>query len=718
MNQNQKADRYFLEISPDVTRDFATRNYQGINILFKANMITSLNMEFKVSLHVLCDLISEMISYDKALLYLWDNDMEQMVPYIARGFPGSLPEPLRHGNLFAEWCVEYGKTLYVPFSEHTEVARCLESLEARTMIGVPIYKNNNIIGTLQLFRKKRKGFTKEQAKLLWLLMIQSEALFRNFEEAEGIGSYSPMGQVLGHSSLSRFYDQLDREIGRAQRRKTPMSLLLVEIDQWNDYNGRFGHLWGEETLGRIHSIFLNQARQIDSLYRYGENRFALILTETDRKGGEIFADRLRSTIDNHRFPGDRENGDVHMTISGGLVTFPFDARVKLALIEAAEQTLQKALDSGGNRIAQYPSESRSIKRSEDPSQHIHLDRVTRTIHSIFNLDRLLEFVVSLAMETLHAGKGSLLLAGKEEDDFIIKVACGFGKNSELIKNSRIPSRGTVTGWVAALKKPVVVHDIDQVKEVHRNLYKDYRNNSFLSIPLVHRGRVQGVVHLANKEDGKTFTDDDLKRILPLGEKMSRFLSEGLRFEKTQQNFSKIALSSLATILEARDPYYQGHSEKVAHYARELALKLHMNAEAVDKLTLSARLHDIGKISIANELFNKPGALNEEEISIVRRHPFFSWKILDALTVEEEEVKNTILQHHEKLNGSGYPYGLVGDQIPLSSRILSVADTFVSMTSNRSYRPAFSQKETLKEMKNLGNIHFDPVIVNTLADMVL
>jgi len=139
--------------------------------------------------------------------------------------------------------------------------------------------------------------------------------------------------------------------------------------------------------------------------------------------------------------------------------------------------------------------------------------------------------------------------------------------------------------------------------------------------------------------------------------------------------------------------------------------------AIERLTLSARLHDIGKIAIRSELYNKKGKLSEEETAVIRRHPFFSWKILDALATEEEEVKNTVLQHHERLNGSGYPYGLVGDQIPLPARILCVADTFVAMTSNRAWRKPFTKQAALKEMQNLADVHFDPKILQKLSEIV-
>jgi HD-GYP domain-containing protein (c-di-GMP phosphodiesterase class II) len=322
------------------------------------------------------------------------------------------------------------------------------------------------------------------------------------------------------------------------------------------------------------------------------------------------------------------------------------------------------------------------------------------------------------MESLQSEKGSLLLFDRASGQFVIRVACGFGKYEELIKNTRVPSENTVTGWVAKLGKPVVTSDIEEIGEITKSLYKDYRNNSFISIPLVSENQTLGVLHLSNKAvDGDVFTDDDLQRLIPLSRHLTGFLNDGMAFEKVQNNFSKTALAALVRILEAKDPYCSGHSERVARYAEDLGRGMNLDPKTIEQLSLSARLHDIGKIAISEKLFHKPEKLNEEEVAIVRRHPFFSWKILDALSAEDEDVKNMILQHHEKLNGSGYPYGLVGDQIPLPSRILCVADTFDSMTSSRSYRPAFSKTEALENMATYAKVYFDPEVLQKLSEII-
>ncbi len=711
------ARKYMLDIIPDITREFAELKFKEINILLKANMISNLNMKFKVSLNVLCDLLSEMIQFDSAVLYLRDNDVDLLSPYVVRGFPAGLPEAYAHGNLCAEWCQRFGKTFFIPFSTDPELSCVLAQGDARSLIAVPIYESNKVVGTIQLFSKQAGFFTQEDAKLLWLLAIQSEVLFRHYQDVETMEETVRSRAAVPHSSLVQLHEQMAREIGRAQRRKTPVSLLLLEIDQWDEYREKCGHLRGEETFSELRTIFTDEMRQIDTICPYTENRFALILAETDRKGGMLFAERLREGFDRRLFCDNTGERTVRLSLSAGLVTFPFDGKDKFALFQAGEEALHRAKDAGGNRVCHFPSRVPEAVQAEENSRHLDLSRVTRAIHSVFNLDRLLEFVVEGAMEALGAEKGSLLLAEEGTQGFTIRVACGFGKYAELIRNTRVSGNKTVTGWVAALQQPVVSADIDEIAAIQKNLYKDYRNNSFLSIPILDSGRTRGVIHLSNKADGSIFTEEDMARMLSLSEHLSDFLKDGFQFEDTQQRFSRKALSALVKMMEAKDPYCANHSTEVAYYAEQLGRQMQMAPGEVEKLALSARLHDIGKIAIRCELFHKPARLNDEEIAIVRRHPFFSWKILDALSPGEDCVKSTVLQHHERLNGSGYPYGLIGEQIPLPSRILSVADAYVSLTSVRPHRPAFSQDDALKEMHREGGQHYDTKILQRLSELV-
>ncbi len=167
---------------------------------------------------------------------------------------------------------------------------------------------------------------------------------------------------------------------------------------------------------------------------------------------------------------------------------------------------------------------------------------------------------------------------------------------------------------------------------------------------------------------------------------------------------------LVQVLEQKDPYTRGHSERVAEYAREIALVLGLeNAEEIHSAGL---LHDVGKIAIAEDLLNKPGRFTEDEYERVKDH---ARKGYDLLMESKEfmRIRYWVLYHHERIDGSGYPAGLKGMEIPYEARVIAVADVFDAMTSDRSYRSAMTQKEALKFLNAQKGIRFQAEIVEAL-----
>ena len=149
-----------------------------------------------------------------------------------------------------------------------------------------------------------------------------------------------------------------------------------------------------------------------------------------------------------------------------------------------------------------------------------------------------------------------------------------------------------------------------------------------------------------------------------------------------------SIRMLANAIDEKDPYTRGHSERVAYYSMVLAKHLGMSAEEVDKVHLSGIIHDVGKIGIEDKILRKAAALTEEEYEIMKQHPSKGEHILDGVPLLKE-MAGAGLMHHENMDGSGYPRGLKGEEIPLLGRIVSVADAFDAMTTDRPYSKAMT-----------------------------
>lgn len=165
---------------------------------------------------------------------------------------------------------------------------------------------------------------------------------------------------------------------------------------------------------------------------------------------------------------------------------------------------------------------------------------------------------------------------------------------------------------------------------------------------------------------------------------------------------------LAAAIEAQDPYLNGHSRRVANHSARIARTLGLPSSDVVKIMAAAAMHDIGKLQVPSSILNKPGPLADTEFDLVRRHAEEGAKIVSALG--DPELTAIVRHHHERVDGNGYPAGLVGDEIPLGARIVAVADTFDALTSARPYRPAARHKVAMGVLLDAGGTQLDPVAV--------
>ena len=189
--------------------------------------------------------------------------------------------------------------------------------------------------------------------------------------------------------------------------------------------------------------------------------------------------------------------------------------------------------------------------------------------------------------------------------------------------------------------------------------------------------------------------------------------ENARLHQEVADGYKSTIRALAASIEAKDPYTHGHSQRVTEYALLGAISLSMPQQELEILEYAGILHDIGKIGIPDRILVKPGSLTPEEWSIIRTHPVIGNNIIEGVTFLEES-KKLVLHHHERYDGTGYPDGLSGDDIPFGARLLAVADSFDSMTSDRAYRTAMSIDVALNELSKQRGIQFCPIAVEAFV----
>ena len=341
-----------------------------------------------------------------------------------------------------------------------------------------------------------------------------------------------------------------------------------------------------------------------------------------------------------------------------------------------------------------------------------LFKISETIATIHDEDMLLDFILRSALDRVHAERGSLMLTAHDTNELILAASIGLPKE---FHQSRVKIGDSISGWVAQHGLPLCIQNIQDSPEL-KLLSNQLNDPSFMSVPLERKSttednkltitgslpnRVQAVINVNAKKGGEHFTEGDLKILSILANHASVAL-ENVRLLETLEDAHLATLKSMALILEAKDEYTHGHSERVRNYALMAAQKLGVSKHEFETLKLGAMLHDVGKIGVSDAILNKVEKLTDEEWDQIKLHPVIGYDVLHHVSFLTNQHMALIRSHHERLDGSGYPDGLAGDQIDLLVRILAVADTYDAMSGDRAYRKGLNKETILEELEFCAN----------------
>ncbi len=238
--------------------------------------------------------------------------------------------------------------------------------------------------------------------------------------------------------------------------------------------------------------------------------------------------------------------------------------------------------------------------------------------------------------------------------------------------------------------------------------------SLIVTPLYARKQVIGFLGVLSYSRGKKFDEGQRKLLRMVASRASAAIENAKLYEDLKATFQQ-TIKGLASAIDKMDRYTSGHSERVAAYAQILAIKLGLGPEEVEVTRQAALMHDIGKIGCVMNL-NKPGKLSTEEFEVFKAHPGYGKDILEPIKFLNPLIPGVHL-HHERWDGRGYPIGLTAQDIPLLARIISVADTYDAMTSDRAYRKALPHEVAVSEICRCAGAQFDPTCANEFAEAI-
>lgn len=326
-----------------------------------------------------------------------------------------------------------------------------------------------------------------------------------------------------------------------------------------------------------------------------------------------------------------------------------------------------------------------------------------------------------AVEETGASCGYVMLVEDEEPDSL-RAEAAYSPEGVFEFPDRIQIGAGLSGYVAKMGQPIAIcgaGDDQRYDGVTAGV------KSAVSIPLLTRAynrsgnaapeQVLGVITLLSLESSEAFDSQDMELLRTLASLIA-VAAANASMDRAQRATFLRTMESLASALEARDQYTQGHSQRVSEVSMMIGERMGLSEEAQNELRVGTVLHDIGKIGVPDAILNKPERLTADEFAIMKSHPVIGFEICRPLRLPEG-VLMIIRNHHEKLDGSGYPDGLKGGELPLSLRIVCVADAFDAMSSRRPYREAMDPKKVLSELSRCSGTQFDPVVVETLKELL-
>ncbi len=697
-----------LEILPEEIGSLAA----PINTLLKSSHLIGESFDFEDAFNSIFDIAEEIAGVEACGLILpADNAPNAWQLKIGRRIDPA-PAPDRLDFLFAPAVIlgHFGKAISLDPVWGPWAGPICEAWASRSMVAFPLRRDREMEGALVFGKGESHPFTEVQMKLLCALSMQAESHLHRNVSMKTLSFYSYI-DPLTHVHIRRYFDyQLEKEVLRSRRTGDTFSLLLFDLDGFTEYNDRFLRSAGDIAMQEFAGLLQSCLREVDTVARWGGDEFSVILLECDAEGARALATRVIEMFRRHLLPGDRDARTERLSVSVGTATFPSDSFDCSDLVEKGERALAAAKSQGGGQVLSFhetagqPSKSRA-------ADDMPIQKIYDAGRSVVDMDKFLEILLFTGMQGLSASRGSIVVKAPEGNDFILRAAVGFSRDEEHLAGSGAIRPGAVTNWVVGHQLPLVVtrpEDSPVPPPLRKN---GYQSESFLSIPLTHHGNTLGALHLTNKKDGAPFTREDLQAFSPIASEIASILAQGIGFRENIKTFSLSILSSLTGALELRYPFLSGHASRVLALSLRTGERLGLPMDELRALEHAAMLHDVGIVGVPSNILWKKRSLNDREVEMVRKHPYLGAKLLEGVP-GMEKARRTILEHHEHFDGSGYPHGLLGEDISLAARILSVAEYYDSITSERPYRGGLMPAEALQLIRNGRNTLFDQEV--TLA----
>jgi putative nucleotidyltransferase with HDIG domain len=353
----------------------------------------------------------------------------------------------------------------------------------------------------------------------------------------------------------------------------------------------------------------------------------------------------------------------------------------------------------------------------DRYDHIQtMKRFTQETKGDLDLEQLASSLVTAVANGMHSHGVYLLLPSPATSNYATHSYSGQKSQGRLHFSAH-------SALVATMKQQdniVDSNDLDIIPSLVSLTESDRqslaRNNIELLVPLKNDGQLTGILLIGNKISHEPYSNEERKLLRMVAVEVAVNIENANLYEGMKRKHSELqkamdgVIHAMSSVIETRDPYTAGHQRRVAELARAIAKEMGLSEWQTMGIHIAGLLHDVGKVAVPAEILSKPGKINQYEFSIIKNHCQVGYEILQRIDFPWP-VTLAVLQHHERLDGSGYPEGLPGEDIILEAKILGVADVVEAMSSHRPYRPALGLERALQEITQESGILYDSEVVD-------
>jgi len=371
-----------------------------------------------------------------------------------------------------------------------------------------------------------------------------------------------------------------------------------------------------------------------------------------------------------------------------------------------------------NKLPDYNNKEDDLKKFKKQVLQLNaLNKISFDLTRTTDLDVLLNKIIKYAAKIVEGEAASILLLDKEKNELYFKAS--LGKKSQEIKKYKVKVGQGIAGWVAEKGKSLIINDVTQDNRWNKDFDSatKFKTKSIICIPLMLEKEIVGVMEVINKKDNTYFDKND-EGILNSFANQVVIALWNANIIKDLNNYFINIIEILIQAMENESLGPKGHFLRMARLATQIGNKLGVTGKDYENLYYASLLHDIGKVKVKRKIninFKAEENLHlfQDEVSI---HPVAGANMLKQINLFKDIIP-MVRHHHENYNGTGYPDGLRGEEIPLGSRIIAVVEDYIKILYNKSIENLSENEEALNKLFSLAGIKYDPKVINALKEIV-